>query len=106
MTYEYNSKVHYAPYGKHEELITRKDLTQLNIMVQDDGQKSNGFDVKLPDAVFNLEIYKYLVKGDFYTTDERYTTSKVSYNTAYNPMKLCRTLRNDRTRNIYRALER
>jgi len=47
MTYGYNSKAHYAPYGKHEELITRKDLTQLNIIVQDDGQISNGFDVKL-----------------------------------------------------------
>jgi len=88
MTYEYNSKAHYAPYGKHKKLIMRKDLTQLYIIAQDDGERSSSFEVKLPDAVFDLDGYKYLVKGYFYVTDEGYTTSKASYNTAYNPMKL------------------
>jgi len=36
MTYEYNSKAHYAPYGKYRELITGKDLTQLYIIAQED----------------------------------------------------------------------
>jgi len=89
--YRLNSKAHYAPYGKHQELITGKDLTQSHIIVQDNGEKSDGFDVKLPDAVFDLDVYKYLVKGDFYETDEGYTTSKSSYNTAYDPMKLWET---------------
>jgi len=88
MIYEYNSKAQYAPYGKHEELITGKDLTQLHIIVQDDCERSSGFNVKLPDAVFDLDVYKYLVKGDFYVTDEGYTTLKASFNTAYDSMKL------------------
>jgi len=33
--YRLNSKAHYAPYGKHQELITGKDLTQSHIIVQD-----------------------------------------------------------------------
>jgi len=55
------------------------------------GEKSNGFEVKIPDVIFDLDIYKYLVKGDFYETDGGNTTSKASYNTAYDPMKLWET---------------
>ena len=43
MTYEYNAKAHYAPYGKHEELITGEDLTQLKIVVRDDNAEEREF---------------------------------------------------------------
>jgi len=49
---------------KYRELITGKDLTQLYIIAQDDGGRSSSFEVKLPDAMFDLDVYKYLVKGD------------------------------------------
>ena len=39
MTYSYNAKAHYAPYGKHQELITGEDLTQLEIVVRDENKK-------------------------------------------------------------------
>ena len=54
MTYEYNAKAHYAPYGKHEELITGEDLTQLKIVVRDDNEKSESFSIKVPDSIFDL----------------------------------------------------
>ena len=43
MSYEYNGKAHYAAHGKHEELITGKDLTQLSIVVRDDNENSESF---------------------------------------------------------------
>ena len=44
MAYEFNNaKAHYAPYGKHQEVITREDLTQLKIVVQDDNENSESF---------------------------------------------------------------
>ena len=55
MTYEYNAKAHYAPFGKHRELITGEDLTQLEIVVQDDNEKSESFPIKVPDSIFDLE---------------------------------------------------
>ena len=58
--YEYNAKAHYAPYGKHEELITGEDLTQLEIVVRDDNAKSESFSIKVPDSIFDLGVYKYL----------------------------------------------
>jgi len=88
MAYSLNSKAHYAPYGKHKEMITGKDLSQQTLIVQDDGETSTGFKLKLPDALFDLAVYNYWTKGDFYVTDEGYTTTKASYNTAYDPMKL------------------
>ena len=64
--YKYNEKAHYAPYGKHQELITGKYLTQLEIIIQDDSEKSDGFALELPDSIFDLDVYKYLKDGDFY----------------------------------------
>ena len=58
MTYLYNARAHYAPYGKHEELITREDLTRLSIVVKDDNEKSESFSIKVPDSIFDLKIYK------------------------------------------------
>ena len=66
MSYKYNPKAHYAPYGKHEELITRADLTQLDIVVRDDNEKSESFSIKVPDSIFDLGVYKYLKDGDLY----------------------------------------
>ena len=58
--YEYDAKAHYAPYGKHEELITVEDLTQLEIVVRDNNAKSESFSIKVPDSIFDLGVYKYL----------------------------------------------
>ena len=60
MSYEYNPKAHYAPNGKNQELITGEDLTQLEIVVKDDNEKSESFSIKVPDSIFDLGVYKYL----------------------------------------------
>ena len=66
MTYEYNAKARYAPFGKHQELITGRDLTQLEVVVKDDNRNSESFSLELPDSIFDLNVYKYLADGDFY----------------------------------------
>ena len=60
MTYEYNPKAHYAPYGKHKELITGRDLTRLSIVVKDDNKNSESFSLEVPDSVLDFRVYKYL----------------------------------------------
>jgi len=67
------------------------------------GEKSNGFEVKIPDVIFDLDIYKYLVKGDFYETDGGNTTSKGlvqygvrPYETLGDAAKFCSALSNVR----------
>ena len=87
MSYEYNAKAHYAPYGKHEGLITGEDLTQLKIVVRDDNEKSESFSIKVPDSIFDLGVYKYLKHGDFYDGGG-YQTARSAYNFQHNPMAL------------------
>ena len=86
--YEYNAKAHYAPFGKHQELITGEDLTQLKIVVRDDNENSESFSIKVPDSIFDLGVYKYLKDGDPFVTAEGYHTARSSYNFQHNPMKL------------------
>ena len=88
MTYEYNAKAHYAPYGKHQELITGEDLTQLKIVVQDDNENSESFALKVPDSIFDLGVYKYLKDGDPYVTVEGYHSARSAYNFQHEPMAL------------------
>ena len=88
MSYEYNAKAHYAPYGKHEGLITGEDLTQLKIVVRDDNEKSESFSIKVPDSIFDLGVYKYLKDGDPFVTSEGYHSARSSYNFQHNPMAL------------------
>ena len=88
MTYEYNPEAHYAPYGKHRELITGKDLTQLEIVVRDDNEKSESFSIKVPDSIFDLGVYKYLKDGDPFVTFEGYHSVRSAYNFQNEPMKL------------------
>ena len=87
MSYKFNPKAHYAPYGKHEELITGADLTQFEIVVQDDNKNSDGFALKLPDLIFDLTIYKYLKDGDLYDAGG-FQSARSSYNMQHEPMKL------------------
>ena len=89
MTYELNQKVYYAPYGKHAELITGKDLSKLHITVQD-GVTSAGFDVGLQDEVFDLSVYKYYKQGGFYDAGG-YQSAKSAYNFQHDPMRLWET---------------
>ena len=88
--YSYNAKAYYAPYGKHRELITGEDLTQLSIVVKDDNENSDGFSIKLPDSVFDLKIYKYLKDGDFYDAGG-FQSARSSYNFQHEPMRLWET---------------
>ena len=46
MTHENNAKAYYAPYGKHREFIAVGDLRKLEIVVQDDNEKSEIFRLK------------------------------------------------------------
>ena len=46
MAYEYNPKAYYASYGKHREFIAVGDLRRLEIVVQDDNEKSEIFRLK------------------------------------------------------------
>ena len=88
MTYVFNPKAHYAPFGKHQELITGEDLTQLKIVVRDDNEKSESFSIKVPDSIFDLGVYKYLKDGDPFVTSEGYHSARSSYNFQHNPMAL------------------
>ena len=88
MTYSYNPKAHYAPYGKHQELINGEDLTQLKIVVRDDNENSESFSIKVPDSIFDLGVYKYLKDGDRFVTAEGYHTAKSAYNFQHEPMAL------------------
>ena len=87
MSYEYNAKAHYAPYGKHQALISGKDLTQLDIAVKDDNEKSESFSIKVPDSIFDLGVYKYLKDGDFYDGGG-FQTARSAYNFQHEPMRL------------------
>ena len=88
MAYGYNPKAHYAPFGKHQELITGEDLTQLDIVVRDDNENSESFSLKVPDSIFDLAVYKYLKDGDPYVTVEGYHSVRSAYNFQHNPMAL------------------
>ena len=88
MSYKFNPKAHYAPYGKHEGLITGEDLTQLKIVVRDDNEKSESFSIKVPDSIFDLGVYKYLKDGDPFVTSEGYHSARSSYNFQHEPMAL------------------
>ena len=72
MSYKFNPKAHYAPFGKHQEVITGEDLTQLKIVVRDDNENSESFSIKVPDSIFDLGVYKYLKDGDPFVTSEGY----------------------------------
>ena len=87
MSYEYNAKAHYAPYGGYQELITGEDLTKLNIVVRDDNEKSESFLLRVPDELFDLGVYKYLKHGDFYDGGG-FQTAKSAWNFQHNPMAL------------------
>ena len=88
MSYEFNKQAHYAPYGKHQELITGEDLTQLKIVVLDDNENSESFSIKVPDSIFDLGVYKYLKDGDPFVTSEGYHSARSAYNFQHEPMAL------------------
>ena len=89
--YKLNPKAHYAPYGKHQELITGKELSELDIVVQDDNVKSAGFKLKVPDAIFDLNVYKYYKAGDRFEASEGVFYSRAQVNFSKDPMKLWET---------------
>ena len=52
MSYSYNSSAKYRPSDGYDAVVTASELTRLKIVVQDDGNKSAGFDVK-----FNIDLF-------------------------------------------------
>ena len=88
MSYKFNPKAHYAPFGKHQEVITGEDLTQLKIVVRDDNENSESFSIKVPDSIFDLGVYKYLKDGDPFVTSEGYHSARSAYNFQHEPMAL------------------
>ena len=58
MTYEYNPKAYYAPYGKHQELIAAGDLGKLEIVVRDENENSESFSVKVVDSRRSVIAYE------------------------------------------------
>ena len=87
MSYEYNAKAHYAPYGKHKELITGEDLTQLSIVVKMTTRRARVFRLKCQIRSLIWNVYKYLEDGDFYDGGG-FQTAKSAYNFQRNPMAL------------------
>ncbi len=88
MSYELNEKAHYAPNGNHKEVITRRDLSELNIIVQDDNKNSSGFHIKLEGSLFSASVYRYINHGDFYQTSAGFQSAKSAYNMQHDPLKL------------------
>ena len=86
--YELNEKAFYAPSGDHKEVITGRDLSELNIVVQDDNKISSGFHIKLEDSLFSTSAYRYINQGDFYQTKAGFQSARSSYNMQNDPLKL------------------
>ena len=87
MTYEYNSKAHYAPYNNFKEVITDRDLTEWNIIVQDDNKTSLAFEIQVEDSLFSTSTYRYYKHGDFYDAGG-FQSARSAYNMQHNPLKL------------------
>ena len=87
MAFEYNSKAHYAPSGSHKELITEQDLSELQIVVQDDDTKSADFDIKLEGSLFSASFYRYYNHGDFYDVGG-FQSARSAYDMQHDPLKL------------------
>ena len=87
MSYEYNSKAHYAPSGGFKEEMTGRDLSELHIVVQDDNQTSAGFDINLEGSLFSASTYRYMNHGDFYDAGG-FQSARSAYNMQHDPLKL------------------
>ena len=86
--YELNEKAFYAPSGNHKEVITGRDLSELDIVVQDNNKMSAGFSIKLEGSLFSASVYRYMSHGDFYQTKGGFQSAKSAYNMQHDPLKL------------------
>ena len=66
MSYELNEKAFYAPSGNHKELIKGRDLSELDIVIQDDNKMSSGFSINLEGSLFDANIYRYYNHGEWH----------------------------------------
>ena len=87
MSYELNERAHYAPNGNYKEAITGRDLSELNIVVQDDNKKSSGFDIQLEGSLFSASVYRYMSHGDFYDAGG-FQSARSAYNMQHDPLRL------------------
>ena len=87
MSYQLNEKAFYAPSGNHKELIKGRDLSELDIVIQDDNKKSSGFSINLEGSLFDANIYRYYNHGDFYDAGG-FQSARSAYNMQHNPLRL------------------
>ena len=85
--YELNERAHYAPSGGYKEVITGRDLFELDIVVQDDNKKSSGFRITLEGSLFSASTYRYMNQGDFYDAGG-FQSARSAYNMQHDPLKL------------------
>jgi len=85
--YELNERAHYAPSGGYKEVITGRDLFELDIVVQDDNKKSSGFRITLEGSLFSASTYRYMNQGDFYDAGG-FQSARSAYNMQNDPLKL------------------
>ena len=88
MSYQLNEKAFYAPNGNYKEAITGRDLSELDIVVQDDNKKSSGFQIKLEGSLFSASVYRYYNHGDFYQTKQGFQSARSAYNMSHDPLRL------------------
>ena len=88
MSYQLNEKAFYAANGNHKEAITGRDLSELNIVVQDDNKKSSAFSINLEGSLFSASVYRYLSHGDFYQTKGGFQSARSAYNMQHFPLRL------------------
>lgn len=87
MSYSYNSSAKYRPSDGYDAVITASELTRLKIIVQDDGEKSAGFDVKFNIDLFSASAYRYMKHGDPYDAGG-FESARSAYNKDHSPLSL------------------
>lgn len=87
MSYSYNSSAKYRPSDGYDAVITASELTRLKIIVQDDGEKSAGFDVKFNIVLFSASAYRYMKHGDPYDAGG-FESARSAYNKDHSPLSL------------------
>ena len=87
MSYQLNEKAFYAPKGDYKEILKGRDLSELNIVVQDDNEKSSGFIIQLEGSLFSASVYRYYNHGDFYDAGG-FQSARSAYNMQHDPLRL------------------
>ena len=87
MSYSYNPSVKYQPSENYKEVIKGKDLTTLEIIVQDDNITHKGFKVEFNPDLFSEKSYRYMKHGDPFDAGG-FQSSKSALNKGKRPIRL------------------